>query len=242
MKKNTQNEYTLVSDDNFQLVEAYKILRTNLEYSIINNKNKIVMVTSAVAQEGKSHVTANLGYFLSQSGYSVLLMDCDFRKPKLQRFFDLPNSLGISNVIFKRRDLTRVIQIVKPNLHLLCTGPLPPNSVEILGSSQMKDILNTLSDMYDYVLIDTPPSAYLSDACVLAPSTDGVLFIIKYSSTPTDVISKAVTNLRNVEANIIGAVLTQVITKKIDGYNKYMHIDHYVNEQYKNPKRKTKNT
>lgn len=228
MKHRSDNEYKLVSDDSFQLVEAYKILRTNVEYSIINGDSKVIIVTSSVAQEGKSHVTANLGVFLSQNGYNVLLMDCDFRKPKLHKFFKPSDATGISNVIFKKRDLTYVIKEVNPHLHALYTGPLPPNSVEILGSWQMKDLIRSVSDMFDYILIDTPPSAYLSDACVLAPNASGVLFVIKYSSTPIDIINKAITNLKKVNANIIGTVITQVITRKFAGYNKYMHVDHYV--------------
>lgn len=224
-----ENEYKLVDDENFYLVEAYKTLRTNLEYSIIGKNNKVIIVTSSVSQEGKSHITANLGVFLSHIGYKVLLMDCDFRKPKLNKFFNLSSRVGITNILFKKTELICAINPVDTLLHVLCTGPLPPNSVEILNSKQMKALIKTVSTKYDYILIDTPPSAYLSDASILVPNSTGVLFVIKYSSTPTDVIKQAITNLEKANANIIGTIISQ-ITKKYTRYNKY-DINYYVNNK-----------
>lgn len=234
-KRKKANDYTLVDDEDFFQVEAYNTLRTNIEYSIINNVNKTFVVTSSVSLEGKSHIIANLGVFLAHIGYNVLLVDCDFRKPKLNRFFDLPSKVGLTNVLYKRTELDSAINKIDSRLHVLCTGPLPPNSVEILSSKQMKDFLKTVSGTYNYILIDTPPSAYLADASVLGPIVNGVLLVIKYGSTPADVVLQAVSNLKKVNANITGAVISQVNIRKTQEYKKHNNIDHYY---YKSKKKK----
>jgi capsular exopolysaccharide synthesis family protein len=179
MAQVNSDSYTLVSEDDFQLSEAYKVLRTNLEFSILNSKHKTILITSSAPSEGKSNIVANLGFSLTQIGYKVLLIDCDLRKPKLHKFFNLRNNAGLTNVIFKRIELEAAIKEVGSNYYLMNSGSIPPNSVEILNSKEMKEIINTVAEKYDYILIDTPPSAYLSDASVLIPNTDGVLFVIK---------------------------------------------------------------
>ena len=242
-KKNIQSDYTLINSDDFNVVEAYKILRTNLEFSIVGgNGHKIIMVTSSIPQEGKTHIAANLAVFLTQIGYKVLLMDCDLRKPKIHRFFNLSNKTGITNIVFKKTLIEDVINEVNPKLSILCSGPTPPNSVEILNSKGMHDLVISLASQFDYVLIDTPPAAFLSDASVLAPITNGVLYVIKHSSTPIDVIKQGIDNLKKANANIIGAILSQIEMGQLGGhyhYN-YKYMDHYNNEEKAKAKTKSR--
>jgi capsular exopolysaccharide synthesis family protein len=227
-KKNVQADYTLVNSDDFNVVEAYKVLRTNLEFSIVGeNSHKVIMVTSSVPQEGKTHIAANLSVFLTQIGYKVLLMDCDLRKPKIHRFFNLSNKTGITNIVFKKALVEDVINEVNPKLYVLCSGPTPPNAVEILSSKGIQDLVKSVSSQFDYVLIDTPPAAFLSDASVLAPITNGVLYVIKHSSTPIDVIKQGIDNLKKANANIIGAIFSQVEMSQFGGHYHYKYMDQY---------------
>lgn len=214
MPRKKQRAFKLINNDDFFLVEGFNSLRANLEYSLIDGAHKTIVITSAVPQEGKTYITANLGFSLMKIGYKVLLLDCDFRKPQLHRFFNIPSRVGITNVLFKKIEFDNAVNKISSHLHVLCSGPLPPNSIEVLNSRLMKDFIKKVSDQYDYVLIDTPPSAYLSDASVLAPNTSGVLFVIKYKDTQIDTIKQAVQNLKKVNANIIGAIISQTKIKR----------------------------
>ena len=214
MAQKKQQAFRLINNEDFFLVEGFNSLRTNLEYSLIDGAHKAIVITSAVPQEGKTYITANLGFSLMKIGYKVLLMDCDFRKPQLHRFFNMPSHVGITNVLFKKIEFENAVNQINSHLHVLCSGPLPPNSVEVLNSRLMKDFIKKVSEQYNYVLIDTPPSAYLSDASVLAPNTNGVLFVIKYGDTQIDTIKQALLNLKKVNANIIGAITSQVKIKR----------------------------
>ena len=230
LNNKTARTYSLAGNDDFCLVEAYKILGTNTEYSILGNANhKVIMITSSVPGEGKTNISANLGASLTQMNYRVLLMDCDLRKPELYKYFNLSNKAGITNVIFNKINLTDSINKISSQLHVLCAGAIPPNPIEILSSEEMRQLISNVSKEYDYVLLDVPPAAFLTDTALLASCTDGVLFVIKYSSTPKDIIIKAVDNLKLVNAKILGVVFSQIKTKSFTGSH-YKYMDQYMNK------------
>ena len=225
-KRKNDNEYQLISQNQFHIAEAYKSLRTNLEYSFFENKNKVILITSSVPKEGKSSITANLGVYLTYIGYKVLLIDCDFRKPKLNRFFNLPNQTGIINAIIKKTALHDVLNHVSPKLDVIPNGAIPPNPVELLNSKELEDLIQELTDQYNYVLIDSPPAATLTDAVVLAPYADGVILVVKHAATPVEIIKQTIDNLNNANANMLGVVISQVNTKA-DSYYRYRYYDYY---------------
>ncbi|MDP2946698.1 MAG: CpsD/CapB family tyrosine-protein kinase [Nanoarchaeota archaeon] len=230
MKKNKKNHenYNLYNEKQFDLVEAMKTLRTNLEYSSVSNRNRCIVITSAVPGEGKTNVTANLGVSLTQIGYKVLLIDCDLRAPSLHKFFRITHMTGVTSILVKKMNIQDVevnVTSANKNLFLIPSGPVPPNPIEMLSSNEMKKIIEETKKNYDYILIDAPPVGIMSDAAVLAPNVDGVIIVIKYASTPVEIIQEAVKNLKSVGANIIGTVITQIETRKLGG--------HYYKSKYK---------
>lgn len=183
-RKKSLEDYQLIDETDFQAAEAFKALRTNLEYSLLNEGGKVITVTSTIPQEGKTNVVVNLGVYLTYTGNKVLILDCDLRKPKIHRYFGMTNHVGFTNVIMKKYTLDSALKNINDQLSILCSGPIPPTPVELLSSKEAQAIIKELSTRYDYVLIDTPPSLSLTDAAVLSAVTNGVLFVIKHASTP----------------------------------------------------------
>lgn len=237
-KKSNSDEYTLVDEKDFHSVEAYKALRTNLEYSIMGDDCKAIIITSSVPKEGKTSIVANLGVYLTHVGKKVLLIDCDLRNPKLHRFFKMPNHIGVTNVIMKKYTLDGAVKKINDFLSILCSGPIPPNPAELLNSKDMHEIIKDVSKEYDYVLIDTPPASQLTDAIVLSPNTNGVLLVIKHASTHVEVIKQTIDNFKKVNATIIGTVISQITTKKLRGYYKYAYYEYYESETPGKPRHK----
>jgi len=193
------------------------------------------MVTSSLPREGKTNVVANLGLFLTYTGNKVILVDCDLRKPKLHHFFNTTSYVGLSNVIMKKYSLTEAIKNVRENLDVLCSGPVPPNSVELLSSDVMGSIIHELSSLYDYVLIDTPPTVQLADAVVLSPLVNGTLLVIKYASTPFELAKRTIQNFTKINGKVLGVIISQMSTKRLGSYNRYAYYQY--NEYYETENR-----
>lgn len=192
------------------VTEAYRTIRTNLSFSGVDKQMKIVEVTSAVPNEGKSTVLASLAIVMAQAGKKVLLVDCDFRNPTQHKLFGLPNK-GVSNCIATGGDFHEIIQhIDQENIDILTSGPVAPNPSEILMSNRMQDFLNTAREEYDYVLIDTPPVMPVTDAAVLSSKTDGVMLVIASGEDKPELVKAAKTRLEQAGANIIGCILNKV--------------------------------
>ncbi|WP_394871300.1 CpsD/CapB family tyrosine-protein kinase [Clostridium butyricum] len=200
--------------------EAYKTLRTNVQYSSISKKIKTLLVTSADSKDGKSTVCSNLGVTFSQNGQSVIILDCDFRKPSIHKFFNISNSAGITDILLGERKLEETIQHYNSNTAILTAGNIPPNPSEILGSQSMINLLSFLSERYDIVIIDSPPVGVVTDAQIISASVDGTLVVIRAEETKAKRVTEAVNLLKKVDANIIGMVLNeaQVINKKYNDY------------------------
>lgn len=237
--RDKNNHYELVDETQFLTVESFKALRTNLEYSFIGQNNKTILVSSSLPGEGKTTMIANLGVYLTLTGYKVLLVDCDLRKPKLNRFFNVPNTTGLTNIIIKKVPLEAAIRTINAKLSILCSGPIPPNPIEILNSKEMEILISALSNSYDYILIDTPPAQQLSDAVVLSRITNGVILTIKHLSTPIEAIKETIDNFKKVNANIIGTVISQINIKK-HANSKYKYCEYYNKEEKKQASTKKK--
>lgn len=200
--------------------EAYKTLRTNVQYSSISKKIKTLLVTSADSKDGKSTVCSNLGVTFSQNGQSVIILDCDFRKPSIHKFFNISNSAGITDILLGEEKLEETIQHYNSNTDILTVGNIPPNPSEILGSQSMINLLSFLSERYDIVIIDSPPVGVVTDAQIISASVDGTLVVIRAEETKAKRVTEAVNLLKKVDANIIGMVLNEAqnINKSYSDY------------------------
>lgn len=191
--------------------EAYRMLRTNLGYTGVDKKHQIILVTSSRMQEGKSTTVSNLAITMAQSDHKVLIIDADMRRPKIHKLFGLDNLFGLTDLIVKNQSLDQVVKHcgqVK-NLDIITSGEIPPMPSEILDSKKMQSMLDSLRDMYDYIIIDSPPILSVSDASILARIVDGVLLAVASNETHVDAIVTARRALEKVEANLIGSVLTK---------------------------------
>lgn len=212
MANNRQESLVTISNPRSPISEAYRSLRTNLEFSSLDRPLKTMVVTSAGPEEGKSTTLANLAVTLAQAEKKVILVDCDLRRPSQHEIFEVGNSLGLTSMVvdeeaFKNPPLQ---ETPVPNLKLLPSGPLPPNPSELLGSRRMEEIIATLRERADLVLFDAPPIIAVTDAAVLASKVDGVLLVIKAGTTKRDHAQRAKALLEKVNARLVGAVLNNM--------------------------------
>jgi non-specific protein-tyrosine kinase len=192
--------------------EAYRTLRTNIEFSSFDQKLVSLVVTSAGPEEGKSTTLANLAVAMAQAGKQVILVDCDLRKPSQHDIFGLKNERGLTNLMVPDANLDQLpLQpTAQEGLQLLAAGPLPPNPSELLGSKRMSDIIKALSAKADRVIFDAPPILAVTDAAVLATKADGVLLVVNAGGTKRDHIQRAHALLKKVNARVIGVALNNV--------------------------------
>lgn len=234
----TENPKSVVS-------EAFRTLRTNIQYSNIDKKIKTIVMTSSKMREGKSTVSANLAFSIAESGKSVLMIDCDLRKPIVHRIFGISNLAGLTNVLIGENNLSEVKQILdgKDNLDILTSGPIPPNPAELLGSNRMKDLLEFVKESYDIVILDTPPIGLVTDSAILSTLADGTILVIDAGETEVEMVVHAKELLDNVNAKILGVVLNKVpvMGGKYSKYNYYQYDQYYGEEEdSNNRKRKRK--
>jgi non-specific protein-tyrosine kinase len=218
------NTLITISNPRSPIAEAYRTLRTNLEFSNLDKALRSLLVTSAGAEEGKSTTLANLAVTIAQSGKRVILVDADLRRPTLHQVFGLKNSVGLSDMV---RDDTILANpptqdTSVPNLKVLTSGQLPPNPAEILGSKRMSEILAALLERADMVLFDAPPVLAVTDAAVLSSKVDGVLLVVSAGKTKRENARRAQVQLQKINANIIGAVLNNT---KADAATQYYYAE-----------------
>ncbi|MEV5029127.1 CpsD/CapB family tyrosine-protein kinase [Paenibacillus sp. LPE1-1-1.1] len=194
--------------------ESYRALRTNIEFSSIDEKLQVLMVSSAGPGEGKSTTITNLAVTFAQSEKKVVLIDADLRKPTAHHTFSISNRWGLSTVISQQSSLEEVIQVTDiPNLDVITSGAIPPNPAEMMGSKRMTAVIDQLRGMYDIILIDTPPLLAVTDAQIVAAKSDGVILVVDQGKVKRDIAGKAVKNLESVNARILGVVLNNVKRK-----------------------------
>lgn len=199
--------------------EAYRSLRTNIKYSPSDRAIKSIVVTSARPQEGKSLISGNLALAFAENGESVILVDCDLRKPSIYKMFELSDSYDISDVLLKNEKLEGVIQKYNEKLDILPSVKIPLNPSEMLGSLNMRNLLEFLKIKYDIVIIDTPPLEVVIDAQVLSTRVDGTILVVRADQSKNDSVMGAKKLLEKVGANVVGTVLNGVNK----GKNKYSY-------------------
>lgn len=203
--------------------EAYRRLRTNLMYSSVDKKLKSVIITSPDMQDGKTVTACNLAISMATTENKVLLIDADLRKPNIHNQFNMENRIGLTNIIMEESDLDEALHEFDDiqNLEILTAGTLPPNPSEILASNKLKEFIRYISNIYDIVIIDTPPLCYVSDGIILAGMVDGVILTVSAQVTKINHAQTAVKALRNVDASILGVVMTKIKRKKTEEYRYY---------------------
>jgi non-specific protein-tyrosine kinase len=213
-----------ISNPRSPVAEAYRTLRTNLEFSALDRPLRSLVVTSAGPDEGKSTTLANLAVTMAQAGKRVILVDCDLRRPSLQQIFDLRNNQGFTDLMRDEALLANPPLQEAPvaNLRVLTSGPLPPNPSELLGSRRMSEVIDALLSHADVVLFDTPPIIAVADAALLASKVDGVLLVVGAGKTRREHAQKARALIEKAHARLVGAVLNNV---KLDSSLSYYYAD-----------------
>jgi capsular exopolysaccharide synthesis family protein len=220
------NKLVAASQPLSPIAEAFRVLRTNLQFSAVDDPPKSVMVTSPSPSEGKSITLANLAVVIAQSGVRVILVDTDLRRPVLHRIFNLPNRNGFSDAILSQEgEFEKYLQTTQvENLLLLSSGSLPPNPAELLASQRMKELIETLERSADLVLFDSPPVLVVTDAAVLGASVDGVVFVNDAGRSRSNDVRRGMEELKRVRANILGVVLNRMNARGA-GYYYYYYSD-----------------
>lgn len=206
------NELITVAEPRSAISEAYRTLRTNLDFASLDRAVKTLVITSAGVGEGKSTTLANLAVVSAQAGRKVILVDADLRRPTLHQILGASNELGLTSMVVDEARLTSppLQETGIPGLSLLSSGPLPPNPAELLGSRRMAEVIATLTEEADQVFFDTPPIVAVTDAAVLATRVDGVLLVIGAGKTRREYARMAIQRLEQINARLVGTVLTNV--------------------------------
>lgn len=203
--------------------EAFRTLRTNIQFTSVDNVVKRILFTSAGPQEGKSSIVANLAVSMSQAGKNVLIIDADLRNPSQHKIFGLTNLTGLTTTLVEAvSPFANIVKTPYEGLDILTSGPIPPNPAELLDSQRMKQILQEITQVYEFVLIDSPPAIAVTDASVLAQSVDGVILVLAVQEVKREYALRAKEQLDKVGAKILGIVLNKAkVRSKKDNYYYY---------------------
>lgn len=216
----------LIDDSRSPMAEAYRHLRTSLLLSSAGQPPKTILVTSSQPSEGKTTTAVNTAVMLAQTGAEVLIIDCDLRRPRVHTHFNIPNGKGLTNCLSGDIDTDTLVQPYEklPNLKIMTSGPVPPNPAELIGSDEMRKLLNSLSERFTHIIIDSPPSISFTDASILSTMVDGVMLVVHGGKSSRAVVRRAKQQLLDVGAHLYGIVLNNV---KLEGSNSYYYYGYY---------------
>lgn len=196
-------------------------MRTNIQFSSVDEEMRVIMVTSGSPGEGKSTTVSNLAVVMAQQGKHVLLIDADLRKPTAHYTFRLTNTRGLTNVLTRQLELDEVIEkTMIDKLDILSSGPIPPNPSELVGSRMMEQLIIEALEQYDVVLFDCPPLLAVTDAQIMANYCQGVILVVNSGRTEIEAATKAKESLSNAKAKLLGVVLNG---KKMNGDDYYYY-------------------
>lgn len=189
-------------------VEAFRLLRTNLQFLNLDTRPRSLVITSAVPGEGKTSIATNLAIALAQTGQRVLLVDGDLRRPKVAELLGLERSVGLTTVLVGRSELQDSIQKhAASGIYFLASGPIPPNPTEVLQSHAAQSVFDRISEMFDIVIIDAPPLLPVSDAAIVARDVDGAILVVRHGKTSRDELRQAKMRLDQVDAKLFGVTV-----------------------------------
>ncbi len=205
--------------------EAVKTIRTNLQFSSIDEKVQSILITSSISSEGKSFITANLAIAFAQAGNKVLIVDCDMRRGRQHKIFKIENELGLSNLLIDDvvKKHKKVIQKTAiENVYVLPMGIVPPNPSELLGSDKNKQLVQLLEEEYDIILYDGVPVGGLTDSVIMAGLVDKIIIVCAYKQTPMELLQNTKKSLEPFKEKIAG-----VIVNKLPGSKNHYYYNYY---------------
>ncbi|MEW1878585.1 polysaccharide biosynthesis tyrosine autokinase [Rhodococcus sp. NPDC080181] len=200
--------------------EAFRELRTNLQFLEVDHPPRVIVVTSAIPSEGKTTTAVNLAVALAEAGHHVALVEGDLRRPRVSKYMGLIGSVGMSTVLAGQATVEEVLQPTKyEGLQAMASGPIPPNPSELLGSEASRALLVELRSRFDYVIVDGAPLLPVTDSAVLTTHADGALLVTRYGHTKSNELARAIGNLETIGARVLGVVLALTPSKKGDMYS-----------------------
>ena len=224
MRPLTSRRLITLQNPKSPISESYVKLRTNIELSAVDGPLQTIMITSANSGEGKSTTASNLAVVYAQADKKVLLIDCDLRKPSAHQYFMVSNRSGLTSVLVHQQALEIAIkETFISNLHLLPSGPIPPNPSELLSSKRMAELFQTLRGRYDIIIVDTPPLMAVADAQIVSTICDGVILVLSSGQVKREMALKAKASLVHAKARILGIVLNNFDRKMADSYYYYYY-------------------
>lgn len=193
----------------FDTVETYKSIRTNIMFSMPKKEmGRVIVVTSASPGEGKTTTSINLAITFAQTGAKVIIVDCDLRKSRVHRYLQIDRNIGVTNVVCGYTELSAAIKHTdKENLDCMTAGEIPPNPAELLETDEFQDMLCTLQTMYDYIVIDTPPMTVVTDAAVIMKQKMGAIVVARQNVTTFDLLDRTMENIRRTGVNLLGVIM-----------------------------------
>ena len=208
ISKNLAGSLITLANPSSLVSEQFKTLRTNIQFTMVDQKLKTLVITSAAPNAGKSTVSANLAVTFAMQGLKVLLVECDLRRPSVHKSFHVSNIKGLTNLLTdtEARIEDNLVASEQENLSLLLSGPLPPNPAELLGSNRMGQLQAELENHFDLIIFDTPPLLGFTDGQIMAGRSDGTIFVIRHGVALKENMLKANEILKRVNANVLGAV------------------------------------
>ncbi|KAA1427471.1 polysaccharide biosynthesis tyrosine autokinase [Nocardioides antri] len=204
--------------------EAFRLLRTNLQFIDLDHRARVLVVTSAVPGEGKTMTSTNLAVALAQTGRTVLIVDADLRRPRVATMLGVDPAIGLTTALVGKAQIEDAIQVHGPSgLHVLASGAKPPNPTEILQSRVTHDLIRRLRQSYDMIIVDAPPLLPVADASVLSTLADGAILVVRHGQTTRDQVTEAVNRLSQVGGRLYGVVVNMVAKRAIGSYYYYYY-------------------
>lgn len=204
--------------------EAFRLLRTNLQFIDLDHQPRCLVISSAVPGEGKTMTSTNLAVALAQTGRNTLIIDADLRRPRVASMLGLDPAIGLTTALVGKTEIHDAIQVHEASgLHVLASGAKPPNPTEILQSKITQDLIRRLRSSYDMVIIDAPPLLPVADASVLAKLADGVIIVVRHAKTTKDQVNEAINRLNQVGARLYGVVVNMVAKRAVGSYYYYYY-------------------
>jgi receptor protein-tyrosine kinase len=215
-----ERQHVVTDEDGYsETAEAYRQIRTNLQFVDVDEPARAIVVTSSLPGEGKTTVAVNLALVLAQSGARVVLIEADLRRPRVTRYLGMISGAGLSNVLAGTARYDELIQPVGDgNLTVLAAGPMPPNPSEMLGSKQMRTLLAEAREHNEYIIIDAPPLLPVTDGAVLSVAADGAILVARHGVTTRAQLQQAAATLHKIDAKLLGVVLNRIPPKAAEGY------------------------
>jgi len=219
--------------------EAFRTLRTNIHFADPDQQLTSLLITSAGPSEGKSTIVSNLALTFANTGRRTLLLDCDLRKPNVHNIFETQRDPGLTNVLMKESSWKDVLRETKiPNLYMIPSGPIPPNPTEMVGSQQMKDLIELFKTEFDLILLDSPPVVAVTDAAILSVAVDATLLVVELGRSRASGVNRAIDLLEKVKANLMGIITNNISSGYKYDYGYYSYYYYYAESGQKKKRRR----